>query len=96
MIRQTASGVTIDIRVIPRARRSEIAGERDGAVLVRLAAPPVDGAANQALVALLADVLACPRRAVTIVSGDTARAKRIAVEGLTVEQVRQALNAKTG
>lgn len=78
---------TIDVRVIPRARRSELAGTRDNAWLVRLNAPPVDGAANAALVELLGDVLDLPRSAITIVSGQTSRLKRVAIAGLTAADV---------
>lgn len=60
---------------------------RDGAVLVRLSAAPVDGAANAELVAAIAGALGLPRRAVTIVSGDRARRKRVRVEGMTLNQV---------
>jgi uncharacterized protein (TIGR00251 family) len=63
-------GVFIDVRVIPRARRSAIAGARDGALLVRLTAPPLEGAANAELVRLIADLLDVPKRAVTVVSGE--------------------------
>jgi len=54
LIRETARGIELDVRVIPRARRSEIAGIRSNALLIRLAAPPVEGAANEALIACLA------------------------------------------
>ena len=60
---------------------------RAGAVLVRLAAPPVDGAANEALLAFLADVLDLPRRNITIVSGDKSRNKRVRILGLDQESV---------
>jgi len=73
----------IDIRVIPRAGRSAIAGTRGGALLVRLAAPPVDGAANDELVTVLARTLGVPTRAVTIVSGDRSRTKRVRVDGIS-------------
>lgn len=79
------------VRVIPRARKTELAGVRDGAVLVRLAAPPVEGAANEALIAFLSDVLHVPRRAVRILSGERGRLKRIAIDGLTDEQLRTGL-----
>lgn len=81
----------LDVRVIPRARKTELAGTRDGAVLVRLAAPPVEGAANDALVAFLADRLHLPRRSFRIVSGEKSRRKRIAVEGITPEALRDLL-----
>ena len=75
------------VRVIPRARKSEIAGTRDGALLVRLAAPPVEGAANDALIELLAERLGTLRRAVRIVSGERGRQKRVAIAGVKAEQV---------
>ncbi|MGE3274622.1 MAG: DUF167 domain-containing protein [Vicinamibacterales bacterium] len=82
MITEHDGGITLDVRVIPRAGRTAIAGTRDGAVLVRLAAPPVDGAANAALVTLLADTLDVPRRAVRILAGETARTKRVRIDGI--------------
>jgi uncharacterized protein (TIGR00251 family) len=81
----------LDIRVIPRAKRTEVAGERDGAVLIRLAAPPVEGAANDALIDFLAGALALPRRAIRIVSGERSRRKRVAIDGMTPEQVHAIL-----
>jgi uncharacterized protein (TIGR00251 family) len=72
----------IDIRVIPRAPRTRVDGERGGAILIRLAAPPVDGAANDALIAFLSDALALPRRNIQIVSGEKSRDKRVQIEGL--------------
>ena len=75
-------GAVLDIRVIPRAPRSRVDGTRGGAILIRLAAPPVDGAANDALVAFLAQALALPRRNIRIVFGDTSRDKRVEIEGL--------------
>jgi uncharacterized protein (TIGR00251 family) len=83
----TPDGVILAVRVIPRARKHEIAGTREGALLVRLAAPPVEGAANDALIELLADRLGVPRRAVRIVSGWRSRQKRVAVTGVTTDQV---------
>ena len=91
MIRQTASGVDIDVRVVPRAGRSGVDGARDGRLLVRLAAPPVDGAANDTLIELLATLCERPKRAVRIVSGERSRSKRVSVEGLTVADARRYL-----
>ena len=84
---------TLDIRVIPRAPRTRVDGERGGAILIRLAAPPVDGAANDALVAFLAETLRVPRRHVTLVAGERARDKRIAIVGLDEASVRARLLA---
>ena len=78
--------------MIPRAGRTEFAGERDGALLVRLAAPPVEGAANAALVDFLATALDLPRRSIRIVSGERSRRKRVAIAGMTAEQVRAILS----
>ena len=83
MIVATDGGVLIDVRVIPRAGRSGLAGTRDGALLVRLNAPPVDGAANDELIEVLAKALGVPKRAVTLVAGDRSRRKRVRVEGVT-------------
>ena len=84
-------GASLDIRVIPRASKTELAGERDGALLVRLAAPPVEGAANAALIEFLASALDLPRRSIRIVSGEHSRRKRVAIAGMTTEQVRAIL-----
>ena len=91
MIRETAAGVEIAVRVIPRARRSTIDGERDGHLLVRLSAPPVDNAANDALIAFLSEVLDVPKRSVQLVAGATSRSKRVAIQGMSVEGVRARL-----
>ena len=72
----------LDVRVIPRAPRTLIDGMRGGAILVRLAAPPVDGAANDALVGFLADALDLPRRSIRIISGEKSRDKAIAITGM--------------
>jgi len=83
--------VVLDVRVIPRAPRSRVDGERGGAILIRLAAPPVEGAANDALVAFLADALDLPRRDVTIVSGEKSRDKRVRIANLDAASVRSRL-----
>ena len=70
------------MRVIPRAGRSGVAGLRDGAVLMRLAAPPVDGAANDELISVLSKALDVPRRDIVIVSGERSRLKRVRVAGM--------------
>ena len=79
------SHTIIDVRVIPRAGKSGIAGMRGDALLVRLHAAPVDGAANAELIEVLADALGVPKRAVSIVSGERSRQKRVRVEGVTSE-----------
>lgn len=76
------------VRVQPRAARSEIVGKHGEALKVRLAAPPVDGAANGELIALLAKRLGVAKSAVTIVRGERSREKLIEVEGVTADAVR--------
>ena len=81
----------LTIRVIPRASRSGVDGMRDGAIVVRLNAPPVDGAANQALIDVLASSLDVPKRSVSIVSGERARLKRVRVDGITIDTAMRRL-----
>ena len=78
---------------MPRAGRSGFAGLRGGALLVRLATAPVDGAANHELVALLAKALKIPKRDVSIVSGERSRSKRIRIAGMDREFVLSQLAA---
>ena len=79
--------------MIPRAGRSAFAGLREGALLVRLAAAPVGGAANNELIALLAKALKIPKRDIAIVSGERSRTKRVSIAGLDREQVLARLNS---
>ena len=88
--------VRFAVRVQPRASRSEIVGEHGGALRVRLSAPPVDGAANAALVELLAEAFGVPRRAIRVVSGHSARGKTVEVEGVDAEAVRRVAGEATG
>ena len=87
-----ADGVTFCVRVVPRAGRTGIAGVRGDALLVRLAAAPVEGAANAALTDYLADVLGVPRRQVVLDAGLKSRDKRVRVAGLTADAVRAKLS----
>jgi uncharacterized protein (TIGR00251 family) len=85
--------VRFEVRAKPRAKTSRITGVREGALVVQLAAPPVDGAGNEELVATLARVLGVPRRDVVLVGGASSRTKRLEVRGLGVDDVRQRLSA---
>jgi len=88
LIRETSTGVDLDVRVIPRAKKSGLGGERDGALVVRLAAPPVDDAANDALIRFLSDLFQRPRQSFRIASGARNRRKRIAIAGLNAAEAR--------
>lgn len=82
------ASIRVHVHVQPRASRSEVVGTFGAALKVRLLAPPVDGAANDALVALLAKELGVPRRDVRIVHGSGSRAKVVEIDGTTVDAVR--------
>ena len=79
------------VRVQPRARRDEVVGDRAGAVVIRLAAPPVDGKANAALCAFVAKAAGVPRSRVEIVRGATSRDKVVRVAGVAEADLRRAL-----
>jgi len=79
--------VTFKVRVVPRASRSGFAGEQDGALRVRIAAAPVEGAANEELVSVVARALRVPRSAVEITGGHHGRTKRIRVTGMTCQAI---------
>jgi uncharacterized protein (TIGR00251 family) len=82
MMQATPDGVILNVRVIPRAAKSGVAGTRGDALLVRLQAPPVDGAANAELIRVIAATFDVPTRAVSIVGGERARQKRVRVTGI--------------
>jgi uncharacterized protein (TIGR00251 family) len=86
----------IAVRVIPRARRNEIAGEREGRVLIRLTAPPVEGAANAALCRLVARCARVPARRVSVVRGQTTRDKVVRVEGIADDELRRLMTVLRG
>jgi hypothetical protein len=81
----------IAVRVTPRARGSEIAGERDGVLLVRVRAPPVDGRANAELCRLIAKRAGVGVRSVAVVHGAGAREKLVRVEGIDEQELRRRL-----
>ena len=87
-VEEIAGGVSFRVRVQPRASRSEITGEWEGALRVRLTAPPVDDKANEELRRLLAASLNVPRSAVRIAHGERSRSKRIEIRGVAAARVR--------
>lgn len=88
--------LTFAVHVVPRASRTEIIGEHNGALKVRLAAPPVEGAANEELIRILAKVLDLPQNAVSIVSGINSRRKVVRARGARVEQLERLKNPVKG
>jgi uncharacterized protein len=89
----TATGVRVSIRVQPRASANEIAGVHGDALRIRLTAPPVEGAANAALVDFLASTLGIARRDVTIIAGSSSRSKIVELTGITEDRVRSLLGS---
>lgn len=83
--------ITFEVRVVPRAARTELAGEIGNAVKIRVASPPVDGAANAELIKFLAKMFGVAKSGVEIVSGQTSKTKRVQITGVTAEQMRKIL-----
>jgi uncharacterized protein (TIGR00251 family) len=84
---------TLELKVIPNAPRDEVAGWMGGAFKVKIHAPALDGRANDALAAFLAEKLGLPRRAVTLVRGDKSRHKVVRIDGLMPDEVKRRLGA---
>lgn len=85
--------IRFEVHAKPRAKKSKVLGERGDAVEIALAAPPVDGAANEELVRFVAKVLAIRQRDLELVRGDTSREKLLAVRGLTAAEIESRLRA---
>ncbi|HSP78062.1 MAG TPA: DUF167 domain-containing protein [Myxococcaceae bacterium] len=94
-LEEVPGGVRLAVLVQPRASRTRVVGEHDGLLKIQLAAPPVDGEANAALLEFLAKRLGVPRRQVTLVAGDASRRKRVLVTGLGVAEVEAVMSSGT-
>ena len=90
-IKETAGSVSFQVRVIPGASKNEVAGIQDGALKVRLTAPPVEGKANRACVEFLAGLLGLRRSALAITSGEKSRKKTVSVTGLARGELEERL-----
>jgi uncharacterized protein (TIGR00251 family) len=82
-------GTTFAVRIVPRASSTAIAGDYEGAVRIRIAAPPVEGAANRELIRFLAKKFKVPQNAVEIVSGASSKKKIIRLQGVTAAALAQ-------
>ncbi len=85
-------GACFEIKVQPRSSRNQICGVQGSCLKVRLTAPPVDGEANQALTAFMADLLGVGKRSVEIIRGETSKLKLIGIHGISPEEVRQVIS----
>lgn len=92
-IEATANGVILPVRVVPRSSQNRVAGTMEGDLRLRVTAAPVEGAANAAVVSLVAKSLGVAKGQVRITSGETSRRKRVEVEGVSLEEARRALAA---
>ena len=92
--RDASGGAVLEVLAQPRASRSRVVGEHDGRLKIQLAAPPVDGEANAALLAFLADRLGLKRADVVLLAGETGRRKRVKVAGLGADAAARLLLAE--
>jgi uncharacterized protein (TIGR00251 family) len=90
-IESIGDGVRFTVRVQPRASRNELAGSHGDAIKIRLTAPPVEGAANTALIAFLSRALGVPKSSVRIARGERSRSKVVEVIGIDPDSLRQVL-----
>ena len=91
-LHENAHGVSLTVKVQPRARRTAIIGEAGGALKIALTAPPVEGRANQACIEFFAKLLGLPKSAVTIISGEHGRKKVVRLAGISANVVRDKLS----
>lgn len=90
-IRAEGGRVLVEVHAVPRAAKTAVGGLHGGRVKVTLAAPPVDGAANEALIVFFAKALGVPKRDVAVIRGETGRRKTVAIRGVTPDAVRALL-----
>ncbi|MGD9782534.1 MAG: DUF167 domain-containing protein [Kiritimatiellia bacterium] len=91
----TRAGAVLNLRIVPRASKNALQGEHGDALKIRLCAPPVDGAANAALVEFLSDFFSLPRARIQLLSGQTSRHKRVLLAGVSASAVRSHLNPES-
>lgn len=90
---ETNDGVILPVRLQPKASRTTILGDHDGALKVAVTAPPVDGKANQALIAFLAKQFKMAKTAITIITGESSRDKRLLLRSCRIDDVRPKLKS---
>jgi uncharacterized protein len=83
-LKETRTGIELDLHVQPRARKPEVAGLHGQALKIKVSAPPADGAANAAVLDLIAELFQVPRNRVQLIAGAASRSKRVHVDGLSL------------
>jgi hypothetical protein len=87
MFKQTDEGVEISLYIQPGASKTEIIGEHNGCLKIKIKAPPVDGKANAEVIEFLSDKLGIPKRQIEFLTGDKSREKKIRIKGLSIQQI---------
>jgi uncharacterized protein (TIGR00251 family) len=93
--KKVVDAVTLSIRIQPRASKNEVIAMENGGIKIRLTAPPVDGAANEALIRFLADTLSASKSQIEIVSGHTSRDKIVRIHGVSEADAKRVLNSES-
>jgi uncharacterized protein (TIGR00251 family) len=88
-LEEAGGRISFKVRVVPRSSRSQITGEHDGALRVRIRAPPVEGAANEELIETLSKAFRVPRRAVEITGGHASKLKQVRITGTTASVLEE-------
>ncbi|MNJ92795.1 hypothetical protein D3C87_104690 [compost metagenome] len=91
MIEETKGGVRLRLFIQPKSSKNEIIGPHNGALKIKITAPPIDGKANECLIEFLSDCLNIPKRDITLLKGDTGRNKTVEIQGLDEVAVRMLL-----
>jgi uncharacterized protein (TIGR00251 family) len=91
----TPDGAVLNLRIVPRAQKNAIQGELGDALKIRLCAPPVEGAANSALIEFLSETFSLPRARIQLLAGATSRNKRVLLAGLAASAIQSQIQAGT-
>jgi hypothetical protein len=86
-ITEIPGGVRFEVKVQPRSSKNQVAGEQEGALKIKLTAPPVDGEANQALIAYLSDCFKVPKKNISLLKGDSSRHKLLEIIGVGPQDI---------
>lgn len=88
MIEATSNGFRLRLLIQPKASKSEIVGPHNGALKIRIQAPPIEGRANEALIEFLSDIFHLPKRSIELLRGETGRTKTVEVTGLSFDKAK--------
>lgn len=94
MIESVKGGVKLHLFIQPKASKNEVIGPHNGEIKIKLCAPPVDGKANEELIAFLSEIFAVPKRQITLLKGETHRHKTVEIDGVSPEDAQKLLLVK--